>query len=302
MPDAKSYDRFNAAAHHRSCWCPCLAGRALVHRDRYNDWTFPKGKLEHDEHPMIAAVREILEEAGARIALGAPLPGRDYSEGIGRKHVYYWAGRYLDGEFTANEEVDEVRWLTIEQTRELMTYPADHAVLDAFALQPRDTIPLVLVRHAKAKSREEWTEDDHLRPLTARGGTQAERFAHVLSSVYEPLSVVSSPWLRCMQTVSPYAGLVNQPLAELDVLGESEFEQDPTTGIEAARQLIDAARGRGQGLILCSHGNVMPALLLQALQGFADKNQKEPLGKGEFFVVHLSIATGQVVGLERHRP
>ncbi|MCX6418170.1 MAG: NUDIX hydrolase [Actinobacteria bacterium] len=253
---------------------------ALVHRDRYNDWTFPKGKLELDEHPMIAAVREIHEEAGARIALGAPLPGRDYSEGIGRKHVYYWAGRYLDGEFTANEEVDEVRWLTIEQTRELMTYPADHAVLDAFALQPRDTIPLVLVRHAKAKSREEWTEDDHLRPLTARG----------------------SPWLRCMQTVSPYAGLVNQPLAELDVLGESEFEQDPATGIEAARQLIDAARGRGQGLIFCSHGNVIPALLLEALHGFADKNQAEPLGKGEFFVIHLSIATGQVVGLERHRP
>lgn len=115
------------------------------------------------------------------------------------------------------------------------------------------------------------------------------------------MSVVSSPWLRCMQTVSPYAGLVNQPLAELDILGESEFEQDPTTGVEAARQLIDAARGRGQGLILCSHGNVMPALLLEALKGFQAPGDFD-LGKGEFFVVHLSMATGQVVGLERHRP
>ena len=278
------------------------AGAIVWRRDRYDDWTFPKGKLEPDEHPMIAAVREIHEEASARIALGAPLPGRDYSEGTARKHVYYWAGRYLDGEFEANDEVDQLRWLGIEQARALMTYPADHIVLDAFAAQPRTTVPIVLVRHAKAKSRDEWEDDDHVRPLTPRGGTQAERFAHLMSSIYQPMSVVSSPWLRCMQTVSPYASLVNQPLAELDFLGETEFEDDPTAGIEAAGQLIQSARQQGQGLILCSHGNVMSHLLLTALQGFADKNQETPLGKGEFFVVHLDVATGLVDGLERHRP
>ena len=275
---------------------------ALIHRQRYDDWTFPKGKLEENDHPLVAAVREVYEETGARIALGAPLPGRDYAEGQLRKHVYYWAGKYLDGDFTINDEVDQVRWVDLTTARQLMTYPADYPVLDAFEKQERKTVPIVLIRHAKAKSRSQWSDDDHLRPLTARGGTQAERFAHEISSIYEPLTVISSGWLRCMQTVSPYAGLVNQPLAELDVLGETEFDDEPALALEAFRQLINNASANRQGLIACSHGNVMPALLLEALNHQVAAMDHEPLSKGEFLIVHLGTLSGQVVALERHLP
>ena len=291
---------------------------ALVHRDRYGDWSFPKGKLDDDEHVMVAAAREVHEEAGARVALGARLPTREYAMGEARKRVDYWSARYIDGSFTPNDEVDELRWAELDKARALLTHPADRTVLDAFAAQPRVTVPIVLVRHAKAKSRSEWREADAIRPLTARGGFQAERFAHVMATAYEPLTVISSPWLRCMQTVSPYAGLLGSGLAELNVLGEREFEEDHDAAREAVRQLIHSATAAGQGLLLCSHGNVMDTLIEVALEGgrgVARDLDASPMAKGEFVVVQRALipprnsdesASGgpasMPVTVERHRP
>jgi len=280
---------------------------ALVHRDRYSDWSFPKGKLEADEHTLIALVREVREEAGARVAVGARLPTREYAVGEARKHVDYWAARYLDGAFVVNVEVDELRWMELDKARAMLTHAADRTVIDAFAEQLRPTTPIVLLRHAKAKSRSQWTERDTERPLTERGGTQAQRFAEIMSAIYEPLTVVSSPWLRCMQSVSPYAGLVGAGLATLDVLGEEDFEEDPDIARDAARHLIATATASGQGLLLCSHGNVMDALLEVALEGnrsIARGMDPAPMAKGEFVVVHRALAGGQAqpISLERHRP
>lgn len=280
---------------------------ALVHRDRYSDWSFPKGKLEADEHTLIALVREVSEEAGARIAVGARLPTRAYAVGDARKRVDYWTARYLDGAFAANDEVDELRWMELDKARAMLTHAADRTVIDAFAEQLRPTTPIALLRHAKAKSRSQWTERDTERPLTERGGAQAQRFAEIMSAIYEPLTVVSSPWLRCMQSVSPYAGLVGTGLATLDVLGEEEFEEDPELARDAARHLIAAATASGQGLLLCSHGNVMDALMEVALEGhrsIARGVDPAPLAKGEFVVVQRATAGGKAkpVSLERHRP
>jgi 8-oxo-dGTP pyrophosphatase MutT (NUDIX family)/phosphohistidine phosphatase SixA len=279
---------------------------ALVHRDRYDDWSFPKGKLEPDEHVMTAAAREVREEAGARIVLGPPLPARDYVAGADRKHVDYWSARFLDGEFVPNDEVDEVRWSDLAKTRALLSHAGDRAVLDAFADQARPTVPIVLVRHAKAKSRSQWQDEDAIRPLTPRGGAQAQRFAEIMAGSYEPMTIVSSPWLRCMQSVSPYAALVGEPLAELDVLGEIEFEDDPELARDAVRHIIETTTAAGRGLVLCSHGNVMDTLVEEALHGrpgVARGLDTSPLAKGEFVVVHRATGTEAVpVGVERHRP
>jgi 8-oxo-dGTP diphosphatase len=106
----------------------------LVHRPRYDDWTFPKGKLEPGETHEQAALREVEEETGFRCDLGRELPSTSYHDGKGRpKAVRYWAMRPLEGAFHPHPEIDEVRWLTPDGARDLLTHPHDRPVLDDFA-------------------------------------------------------------------------------------------------------------------------------------------------------------------------
>ena len=105
----------------------------LVHRPKYDDWTLPKGKLDDGESAEEAARREVEEETGFRVTLGDELPSTDYHDRYGRpKHVRYWVVDITDGEFRPNREVDEVRWLPVEEATELLSYSRDREVLDAF--------------------------------------------------------------------------------------------------------------------------------------------------------------------------
>jgi 8-oxo-dGTP pyrophosphatase MutT (NUDIX family) len=106
----------------------------LVHRPRYDDWTFPKGKLEPGEAHEGAAVREVEEETGFRCELGRELPSTRYRDSKARpKLVRYWAMRPVGGEFRPHREVDEIRWLPVEAAAELLSHERDHEVLQAFA-------------------------------------------------------------------------------------------------------------------------------------------------------------------------
>jgi 8-oxo-dGTP diphosphatase len=107
---------------------------ALVHRPKYDDWSFPKGKLDAGESHEAAAVREVEEETGCRGALGAELDRTSYRDGKGRpKIVRYWAMR-CDGAapFVPNDEVDEVRWVDPTSARSLLSYDHDRDVLRSF--------------------------------------------------------------------------------------------------------------------------------------------------------------------------
>jgi 8-oxo-dGTP diphosphatase len=116
-------------------WRRSVAGELeilLVHRPRYDDWTVPKGKLEPGETHAEAAVREVEEETGLRCALGAELASTSYTDRKGRpKLVRYWAMTPAGGTFTPTDEVDEIRWLTVDAAGPLLTYPRDRQVLDA---------------------------------------------------------------------------------------------------------------------------------------------------------------------------
>jgi 8-oxo-dGTP pyrophosphatase MutT (NUDIX family) len=106
----------------------------LVHRPRYDDWSFPKGKLDPGEAAEDAAIREVEEEAALRCDLGVALGEVRYVDRHGRdKRVRYWAMRTAAGAapFVANEEVDELRWLEPDEARRLISYGRDAEVLDA---------------------------------------------------------------------------------------------------------------------------------------------------------------------------
>ena len=99
---------------------------AVIHRPRYDDWSLPKGKLDPGESWEDAALREIEEEIGARGALGEELPPVAYSDPKGRaKVVRYWLMEALDGEFVPNKEVDELRWVPVDEAQAMLTYPHD---------------------------------------------------------------------------------------------------------------------------------------------------------------------------------
>lgn len=106
----------------------------VVHRPRYDDWSFPKGKLDPGETDAACAVREVEEETGITGTIGTELPGTRYVDRKGRdKVVRYWELAADDAPFVPNDEVDEVRWLTPAEARRLLSYDRDRAVLDAFA-------------------------------------------------------------------------------------------------------------------------------------------------------------------------
>jgi len=102
----------------------------LVHRPRYDDWSFPKGTVDDGERDLDAAIREVLEETGMRVEIGAELSPIEYVDQRGRpKVVRYWTMSAMGGEFTPNVDVDEIRWLPHSDALDLLSYDRDRALL-----------------------------------------------------------------------------------------------------------------------------------------------------------------------------
>lgn len=98
----------------------------LVHRPRYDDWSLPKGKLDPGETHREAALREVEEETGLVCKALEELRTVEYRDRKGRaKRVRYWAMEPVSGEFTPNNEVDEVRWVALDNLGKVLTYQRD---------------------------------------------------------------------------------------------------------------------------------------------------------------------------------
>jgi 8-oxo-dGTP diphosphatase len=107
---------------------------ALIHRPRYDDWTFPKGKTLLGESDTACALREVHEETGLRCELSVELPSSEYVDRKGRaKVVRYWIMRPLSGQFQPNKEVDELRWRPLGEAKRLLSYERDRELLAAAA-------------------------------------------------------------------------------------------------------------------------------------------------------------------------
>ena len=196
----------------------------VVHRPRYDDWSFPKGKAEPGESMVLTAIREVAEETGRQIVLGRYLGKARRRLVSGRKkRTLYWAAQVLPeagpGEGlraavkpASKREIDKVRWWKAEKAARKLPHADDKRLLarlvDWYESGQLQVHSLVLVRHAKAVSRATWgygINSEITRPLVmGRGQAQARDVAALLSA-YGVGELVSSPWKRCVDTLAPYA-------------------------------------------------------------------------------------------------
>ncbi len=122
-------------------WLPGKVDVVLVHRPAYDDWSLPKGKAERDESDEDTAVREVREETGLAVELGAELPSTRYLDRYAKpKVVRYWVMKPVSGDLKGSNEVDAARWLPFDRARQMLSYERDQPVLDALpeALGPLD--------------------------------------------------------------------------------------------------------------------------------------------------------------------
>ena len=277
---------------------PSEARVALVHRPKYDDWSFPKGKLEPGEHVLLTAVREVAEETALRVTLGRRLPAVRYAAGGVPKRVDYWVATDAETQsaFEPGSEIDEVVWVPAKTGAGQLSYERDAETLAEFNAGPRETVPLILIRHASAGNKSEWRESDMSRPLDGRGASDSLAVADLMRC-FGAGRVVSAPAERCVATVRPYAesiGGVVEIEAAFDVGASSSGGSD--AAVAMARLAADS-----RPVVVCGHRENMPALLAAACAALgADPPAGRPLRKAEFAVLHRS--DGQLAALERYHP
>jgi 8-oxo-(d)GTP phosphatase len=303
---SSSQNRKNAAP---SPGPPILAGGAVVSREnhlqstevliiyrkRYDDWTLPKGKTEIGEPVPVCAVREVREETGVTIRLSVPLDSISYEAGnAGLKKVEYWGGVVLDSVRRAPDaEVDVVSWLPVRVALGRLTYSHDHFLVQQYLAQPITT-PLIIVRHAKAMDRKDWSRKDSTRPINSRGRRQAAMLMPMLAA-YGVTKLISSTSRRCVATLLPYADERRLTVDTHSLLSEEEGQEDPNGVGALTRKIRAATLESGEPTAVCVHRPVLPHIL--------DALDIAPatLATGEFMVAHL-MADGTVHAMERHRP
>ena len=284
---------------------------ALVHRGRYDDWSWAKGKVDPGETLPETAVREIREETGLKVKLGVPLGIQRYLlPNKNLKEVHYWAAKVSDkalegSNFKPNEEVAEVVWLTAAAASKRLSYSHDQEQLDQLvALHKKgqlDTVPLIVLRHAKATARADWKGGEATRPLLPEGVQQAEALKKLLKAYY-PKRVYTSPWARCKKTVTPYTANPKVSLYSTPALTETANSREPRKTVAALYEIVAS----GKSSMICTHRPVLPTVI-ETLETKASDTMKiklhlaAALKPGSFTVIHLS-QKHQIVDVENHSP
>jgi 8-oxo-dGTP pyrophosphatase MutT (NUDIX family)/phosphohistidine phosphatase SixA len=272
---------------------------ALVHRGRYDDWSWAKGKVDPGETLPQTAVREIREETGLKVVLGVPLGIQKYHlPNKNLKKVYYWAAKVTDkalaeSKFVPNEEVSQVVWFTPEAAKAKLSYSHDFEQLELLMKYQQagvlETEPLLVLRHGKARSRATWKDGEASRPLLAEGNDQAEALPKLLKAFGARL-VFTSPWTRCLSTIAFYAQSSKVKVKVSPELTETANAKNGEQTKNVTRALINL----NKAVIMCTHRPVMPNIIDEVEARTTDSKLKAKLQQiatlkpGSVAVIHLS--------------
>ena len=243
-----------------------------VHRPRYHDWSWPKGKLDPGETLPACAIREVAEETGKQVILGQPLPTLRYPTGGKTKVVKYWAAEVAPSathpavlarpavKSASKNEIDQVRWLTVEQARERITFPEDlrplEVLVQAWEDDRLDTRAFVLVRHARAKRRKAWKGADARRPITKKGAERSQQLVPLFAA-FGAKAIESSPARRCVATVEPYATASGLEVHTHDALTEPGHAEKPLATAKTFVKLLNKSSSR----VVCAHRPTLPTIV-----------------------------------------
>ncbi|MGV0742023.1 8-oxo-(d)GTP phosphatase MutT1 [Mycolicibacterium sp. XJ870] len=270
---------------------PAATEVAVIHRPRYDDWSLPKGKLDHGETEPVTAVREIHEETGYAAQLGRRLGAVTYPIPQGTKRVWYWAARATGGDFAPNEEVDKLIWLPVDAAMDQLGYPHDRKVLCRFAKHPPDTKSVLIVRHATAGSRSRFKGEDRKRPLDKHGRAQAESLVEQLLA-FGATTLYAADRLRCHQTLEPLAEELGVDVHNEPMLTEEAYSADH----KGARSRVLDIAGRAGTPVICTQGKVIPDLIAWWCQRANVQPETTGNRKGSTWV--LSLSDGELVAAD----
>jgi len=298
------------------CWrlVGGVAKILVVHRDARADVSLPKGKVDPGEMLPQTAVREIAEETGLAVSLGAPLGTVEYTLPSGReKIVHYWAAEVDEhalelAKFTPNSEIASLEWMPIEKVRKKLSYPHDAEVIDRFAelliTGRARTFAVIAVRHGKAVPPGTWDGPDSSRPLMQRGADQASQIAAAIAA-YGPTKIISSTAVRCRSTIEPLSQLTGLPVKTTAGISQDAFEYGQGT----VEKIVGKRLRKQKTVVLCSHGPVLPQIVgevaAQTMSAVtADMRRSVSLGTGDFTVLHVSCEhpLSGLVAVETHSP
>lgn len=286
----------------------------VVHRAERADVSIPKGKVDPGETPPQTAVREIAEETGLTVALGAPLGTTEYVMPGGReKIVHYWSAEVTDeaiasSTFAANKEIAAVEWLSMKAARAKLSYDLDRNVIDRFSARVKAgtmrTFPIIVLRHGRAVPPATWDGPDATRPLLHRGLEQSLNVSFAIAA-WAPTRLISSTAARCLATVEPLASITRLVVKQSTNISQDAWEDGTANVHKTVRKRLRA----GVAVVLCSHGPVIPEII-DAVAAATNTPLDAPLRRAgmlstsEFTVLHVSSEhpDAPLVAVETHGP
>ena len=274
---------------------------AIIHRPHREDWSFPKGKIDAPESAPAAAVRETLEETGLHVVLHQSLSPQEYVFDNLPKTVFYWRARLVKPPvFVPNEEADQLVWVSLKAALKLLTYEVDRQLAKE-AFKAKDTKPLILLRHATAEKRIEWSDryskaipPDSFRPLTPAGIMQSHLIGDLLSA-FGINKVVSSDSIRCVATVSPYAASQELALEAHQNLSELGWEFNNKSGLKLIRKLAML----NQPVVICGHRPALPALAQAIGDEFDFGDIDASLPPAGMLIIHRDLRNKTINSVEK---
>ena len=272
---------------------------ALVHRPAYDDWSIPKGKAKPGEHILLTALREVAEETGHRPRIGPRLTTVRYPASSGGRRavkiVSYWSMRAAGGSFVPNREVDVVAWLAVDAARRTLTSDSDRGVLDAFVQRPRDTEPLMLVRHGARGADSGRSVGHGGQHLNRSGRLRAAALAPVLEEVGVS-GLLSADVPSCVDTLRPLAAATGLTVRRDDRLTRGAFAGNECDIADRLRQDTSSI----DGLVVCGQRPVLAGLLRALSTDGTAPVPSDSLRKGGWWLLHHR--DGRVMACEQFKP